>query len=172
MVTAFGIVFLGAVLYRTVRDRRERLALTAFGLYIVEATLLAVQQIFHLALLHTGARYTETGRPTTLESMGQVIARTAGSVGSLHMVAFCIGAAIFYYLLYAERAVPRPFSIWGLLALIPCLFVTLRALFDRELPTALYAPYVPFEFVIGLWIPICGVSRAPSGGDERPDLGA
>jgi hypothetical protein len=42
--------------------------------------------------------------------------------------------------------------------MFPLLIGTVAAIFGYELPFIIYLPYVPFEFVIGVWILIKGVS--------------
>jgi hypothetical protein len=75
---------------------------------------------------------------------------------TLHMLAFCLGAILFYYLLYRSVVVPRWLSLWGLITMFPLLVGTLSAVFGYDLPFAIYLPYVPYEFVIGLWILVKG----------------
>ena len=58
-------------------------------------------------------------------------------------------------------AVPRWLSLWGFITVFPLLIGTLAAVFGYELPFAIYLPYVPFEFVIGLWILVKGIREEP-----------
>ena len=52
-ITAVGIIFLGAILFITLRKQNEKIALVALGLYLLEAALLAVSRIpAFLALTH------------------------------------------------------------------------------------------------------------------------
>jgi hypothetical protein len=76
---------------------------------------------------------------------------------ALAMLAFCLGAILFYYLLDKSRIVPRVLSLWGLITVFPCLVGTLSALFGYKLPFFVYLPYAPFEFVIGVWILVKGI---------------
>ena len=78
---------------------------------------------------------------------------------TLHVLAFSLGAFLFYYLLYAARTVPGWLSLWGLITLIPIFVGTLTAIFGYDLPFILFIPYVPFEFVIGIWILVKGVPQ-------------
>ena len=71
---------------------------------------------------------------------------------TLHMLAFCPGAILFYYLLYKSDAVPRALSLWGLITVVPLLVATVLSIFEVEVPFVVALPYVPFEFVIGVWI--------------------
>ena len=157
MLTALGVIFLGAVLFVTLRKQNEPLALTALGFYILEGALLACSRIEAFSLLHFSQEYAvEASAP--MQMMAQIASESMDFVGSsLSMLAFCAGAIIFYSLLDRSRVVPRWLSLWGLIAVFPCLVGTLAAIFGFQLPFAIYLPYVPFEFVIGIWILVKGV---------------
>jgi predicted RND superfamily exporter protein len=47
---------------------------------------------------------------------------------TLHMLAFCLGAILFYTLLDKARIVPRWLSLWGLITVFPLLIGTLAAI--------------------------------------------
>ncbi|MEJ2013868.1 MAG: hypothetical protein P8X64_16800 [Anaerolineales bacterium] len=47
--------------------------------------------------------------------------------------------------------------------LLPLVIGTLTAIFSYELPFVLFVPYVPFEFVISIWILMKGVLRELAG---------
>lgn len=57
MLTAVGVIFLGTVLFATLRKQNERIALTALGFYILEAALLAVSRMESFALLSFSEAY-------------------------------------------------------------------------------------------------------------------
>ena len=157
MLTALGVIFLGAMLFITLRKQNEKLALTALGFYILEAALLATSRLATFALLRFGQEFAATGQ-AVLPLLGQVAFDAMEFVGgSLHMLAFIPGGVLFYYLLDQARIVPRALSLWGLIAVLPFLIGTPLAIMGYEIPMALYLPYIPFELVIGLWILIKGI---------------
>jgi hypothetical protein len=159
MLTALGVTFLGVVLYLTLRKQNETMALTALGFYILEGTLLAASKIATFSLFLISREYAAAGQPNDLLLMGQVAYEAMDFVGmTLHMLAFCLGAILFYYLLDQARIVPRWLSLWGLITMFPLLIGTMAAIFGYEVPFILYLPYVPFEFVIGIWILVKGVN--------------
>ncbi len=161
MLTAFGIIFLGAALFATLRKQNELVAMLALGLYIVEAALLAASKMPAFALLRTSQEYAATGQTAVLQTMGSLALESMNFVGStLHMLTFCLGALLFYALLYQSRLIPRGLSLWGLITVFPCLIATLLALFGYQLPFWVYLPYVPFEFVVGIWILVKGIPKA------------
>ena len=158
MLTALGIVFLGAILYLVLRKQNEKVALTALGFYWLEVALLAVSRMNAFSLLSISQEYAASTQSAELLFLGQVVYDSMDFAGNtLHMLAFCLGGILFYYLLYKSGVVPRWMSLWGLIAIFPMLFGTLTQMFGYTTPFVFYLPYVPFEFVIGLWILIKGV---------------
>lgn len=158
MLTALGVIFLGVILLITLRKQNEKIALTALGFYILEGALLAASRIGMFSLLPLSQEYAGNGQPGSLLVFGNVALEAADFVGDgLHVLAFCLGAILFYVLLYKSRAVPRWLSLWGLITVIPVLAGTLTAIFDVHLPFIFFLPYFPFEFVIGLWILVKGI---------------
>jgi hypothetical protein len=79
------------------------------------------------------------------------------------MLVFCPGGILFYYLLYKSGIVPHALSLWGLITVIPMLIGTVSQIFGYTLPFFLYAPYVPFEFAIGVWILVKGIKEGQEG---------
>jgi hypothetical protein len=157
MLTALGVIFLGAILFITLRKQNEKIALTALGFYILEGALLAASRMETFQLLRLSQEYAATTNSALL-SMGQVAYESMDFAGmTLHMLAFCLGGIPFYFLLDQSRIVPRALSLWGLITVFPCLIGTLLAIFGYEQGFFLYAPYVPFELVIAIWILIKGV---------------
>jgi len=93
-----------------------------------------------------------------LLTFGNIALESADFVGdTLHVLAFCLGAILFYVLLYQSKVVPRWLSLWGLITVIPVLAGTLTAIFDVPLPFIFFLPYFPFELVIAIWILIKGI---------------
>jgi len=158
MLTALGVIFLGAMLFLTLRKQNEKMALVGLAFYILEGALLGASLMGTFSLLHLSQEYAIAGGPEILLTLGSIALEAADFVGfTLHMLAFCSGGILFYYLLYKSSLVPRWLSLWGLITIFPLLVGTLAAIFNYELPFIIAVPYVPFEFVIGIWILVKGV---------------
>ncbi len=169
MLTALGIIFLGGMLFVTLRKQNEKLALTALGFYVLEAAVLAASRADAFSLLRFSREYAASGASADWLALGSLAFDSMDFIGStLHMLIFCPGGMLFYYLLYRSGAVPRALSLWGLIAVFPCLIGTLAAMFGYEVPFALYVPYVPFELVIGVWILVKGIKETS---ETRVSLG-
>jgi len=158
MLTALGIIFLGAILFVSLRKHNEQIALVALGFYILEVALLAVSRISAFALIGISQEYATAGTSAYLLTMGKLAFESMDFVGStLHMLAFCCGGILFYYLLDKSRIVPRGLSLCGLITVMPCLAGTLLTVFGFQVPFLVYLPYAPFELVIAVWILVKGI---------------
>ncbi len=159
LFTAAGVIFLGAVLYSTVRRQHEALALTAFGLYVLEGVLLAVKMLVLFALLVQSQRFIAAGSPASFEPAANLLHEVMAYSSKMLNFAFCLGGTIFYALLLKARTVAWPLSLWGLLGAQGVFAGVLFGLFGFKAPIFLYIPYIPFELVIGLWILVKGVNK-------------
>jgi hypothetical protein len=158
MFTALGVAFLGAILYLTLRKQNEKVALTALGFYWLEVALLAVSKMDAFSLMGLSQGFVASAQSAELLRMGQITYESMDFVGNtLHMLVFCFGGILFYYLLYKSGIVPVWMSLWGLVAILPMLVGTFTQMFGYTIPFAFYLPYVPFELVIGIWLLIKGV---------------
>jgi hypothetical protein len=156
-ITAAGIVFLGAILFITLRKQNEKTALVALGFYILEAALLAASRMQGFSLLRISQEYVTRGQPAYLQTLGNLAFESMKDGYTLLMLPCCLGLIAFYSLLYKSGIIPRVLSLWGLIATFPMLVGTLTQIFGYTIPFAFYLPYVPFEFFVGVWILIKGV---------------
>jgi len=160
VITAAGVIFLGAILFVTLRRRNEKAALVGFGFYILEGALLAASMVATFFLLRTGQEFVAAGAPAYLQTIGNLAYEAMSFGGTLAELPFCLGAILFYYLFYKSGSIPRALSLWGLAGVPFVLAGTLLAVFGCGVSFYVYLPYVPFEFVIGVWILVKGLSDA------------
>ena len=155
MFTALGIAFLGVMLFTFLRKYGERIAMVALGFYLVEAAILAVSNLEVLSLLHISQAYVTADQPEYLFTMGKLAIESTDYAYTLHTLPFAFGAVQFYYLLYFKSKsdiVPRAISLWGFVTILPFLVGVPLTMLGYEFPFYFYLPYIPFEFVIGVWI--------------------
>lgn len=179
LLTSVGIIAMASLLYVVLKDQNRALALVALGLWMSEAIFLAIKTLALYALLevshgHSGA---ETPATSSDQSLGSLALNVSQHAGDIDMLFFCLGALLWYAMLLQSKIVPRLLSLWGLLAVPLVLVATLMLIWDRsnDPAIALYAPYVPYELTLGLWLLIKGAAvsapQGSAGGDaatERP----
>ena len=160
MIVALEIVFLGAVLFIVLKKINEIIVLVALGFFVISAALLALSRMEAFSLLHISQEYIVARQPDYLQMLGNLSVESMDFAGSvLHTLVFSIGAILFYYLFYKSRAVPRILSLWGLITVPLVLIGALSKVLGYEVPFFVYLVllYVPFEFVIGIWILAKGI---------------
>ena len=147
-------------LYPVIRTYDRSLALGSVAARTVEGMLLLVATISLLALLSLSQDSSAAGAATAVSS--QVVGDTLLAVrdwvfGFLGLIAFSLGALMYYSLLYRSRLVPRWLSGWGLIGAGLCLAGTVYAGFVQELGlttvnTVLNVPIGLQEMVLAIWL--------------------
>ena len=154
LLTAAGIVALTTLLFASLSEIDRPRALVAQGLWITEAGLLAVAGLGLYALAALGAQVSAGSATASLSGAATVAFSLYQYAFTAHMLFFCLGAPLWYSLLYRSSLVPHWLAGWGLIASLPLLVSTLLTLWDRSLGLGIIAglPYAPFELFIGVWL--------------------
>ncbi|WP_040950611.1 DUF4386 domain-containing protein [Gorillibacterium massiliense] len=158
IVTAAGIIFLGAILFAVVGSQNKGMALTALGLYIFEAGILVASKCVVFGLLKISQDYAATG-DKAIERLARLALEAEHFMYTLHMLPFGLGAILFYFLLNKSNLIPKWLSLWGLIAVPFVLVGAVWTISDAHVPPAILVlalPYVPFEFFAGLFILVRG----------------
>ena len=166
LLTSAGIIVMTSLLYVVLRDQNRAVALVALGLWMAEAVMLAVKTLGLYALVALSAGHVDAGSPadSSYETLGSLSLGVSQHAGDIGMLFFCLGALLWYPMLFQSRIGPRLLSLWGLVAVPLVMVATVLLVWDQSLDPsfALYALYVPFELVLGLWLLIEGATVAPT----------
>jgi len=176
LLTSVGIIVMTSLLYVVLRDQNRAVALVAFGLWMAEAVMLAVKALGLYALLAVSQGYVDAGTTATPQSepLGTLALGISQHAADIAMLFLCLGALLWYSLLFQSRIVPRLLSLWGLVAVPLVLVATVLLVWDHSLDPgfALFALYVPFELVLGVWLLVKGATVLPTHLDAAsvPDV--
>jgi hypothetical protein len=154
LLTAAGIAALTALLFETLGELDRPRARVAQAFWFVEIGLLAVSGLGLYALAAIGAQVATGGSAAALAGAAAVAFNLYQTAFTAHMLFFCLGAPLWYSLLYRSGIVPRWLAGWGLIASLPLLPSMLLTLWDRSLSLGILPglPYAPFELVVGTWL--------------------
>jgi hypothetical protein len=153
LLTALAIFWLAAGFYTITKIENRILALTAFAAFIFEAVSLGISKILLYGVYFNGVGSFGS------ESLGTSLLLLSDLSYNLHMLGFCSGGILFYFLLAKSSIIPRILAIWGCASLFPLLIGTILKFFQIEIPIIFYVPYIPFEFVTGIWIMVKGINQ-------------
>lgn len=162
LINCLAIILLAVMFYIVFKNEYKIIALVALGCFIAEAITLAVSKIGAYSLIPLSQEFVTVGAPESsyYQTLGDFLYYGVDRRGyDIHMLFFCLGAILWYYLLYISNAVPQALSLWGLVAVCLLTIPVLLELYDRDfLPAAgiLALPYLPFELVLGIWLIVKG----------------
>jgi pheromone shutdown protein TraB len=123
----------------------------------MEALLYIVAVVSALSLLGVAQRFlgADAAHRASLQAVGDSLLDVRDQANLAAVMAFSVGALMYYYLLYHSQLVPRWLSGWGILAIILTLVACLLALFGHH-PVTNYVPLVlPIavqEIVLAVWL--------------------
>jgi hypothetical protein len=161
LVNSLGIVVLAVLFYIVFSKQYSIIALVALGCFLAEAITLAVSKIGAYALIPLSQEFVEAGapEPSYLQTLGDFLYYGVDRRGyDIHMLFFCIGGILWYYLFYISRYVPRALSVWGLAAVCLLTIPVLSVLYNRDFTRVMVMglPYAPYELVLGVWLIVKG----------------
>ena len=164
LVTALGAAGIAISLYPVLKERHPGLALGAVGFRVIEGVFYGIAGLGLVALLGLGR-----GAPSGDISSVPLISNSVGDVRDASyfvfgVVAFGIGAALYYSAFYLTRIVPRWLTVWGFGGLILIVATALVTLFDGapySISGSLQILAIPIalqEIVLALWLIFRGFS--------------
>jgi hypothetical protein len=160
LVAAFASASIAISLYPVLRKPHESLALGAVGFRLVEGVFYIAGMMCLLTLLTLSREFVKAGAPASsyFQTLGAVLLagyHWVGNVGSL--LAFGLGALMYYYIFFRTRLVPRWLSGWGLVGAALIMVAGALVLFGLIGPLSapqvvLALPIAVQEMVFAVWL--------------------
>jgi hypothetical protein len=163
LITAFACAGIAIGLYPVLKKHHEALALGSVGLRVMEGMLYIVGVVGLLSLLTLSQEYVKAGasNASLFQVSGTILLAIKTWAGQLSVIAFTMGALMYYYVFYQSKLVPRWLSGWGLLAAALSLAAALLTIFDLLVPFStvfilLQLPIGLQEMVLAVWLIVKG----------------
>jgi hypothetical protein len=167
-----GVLLLVWALYVLLRPVNRQLALLAGMLRLAELAIHYVATVFSLVglTLLGGADYLTAFEPAQLQALARVAIGAQGTGINLGFVLLGLGSAIFAWLFYRSRYVPRLLAAWGILASLLLSTYALAVIVDPAASSIGPVSMIPmfiYEVALGGWLLVKGVDiRAAPPGDS------
>ncbi len=119
VVAAFASPAIALWLYPVLRERSKGgLALGSVGFRLIEGALYAVSVVVLLSLLTLSQEFVKAGASasSSFDTAGTVLKAARDWASLVGILAFYLGAFMYYYIFYKSRLVPRWLSVWGIVA--------------------------------------------------------
>ncbi len=159
LVMGLSLAFVPVVLFSVLRRVHEVLAV---GYLVVRGAvetacyvILAIGWLLLVPLGEAMAAAPGTASPAGVRVGGLVI--DADATNAVLTLVFCLGAGLFYVLLYRSRIVPRWISVWGLVAIPIYVAADLLAMYgvfaaNGTGQVLMFMPMAVQEMVLAVWM--------------------
>jgi Domain of unknown function (DUF4386) len=169
IIAAFASAGIALSLYPVVRKHGEALALGSVGFRLLEGGLYLVAAVGTLLLLQAGRDATAGSPiPSYLRTSGALLQTLRNQAGLIAVLAFYVGASMYYYVFYRARLIPWWLSGCGLagtaLGAVAGLLVLFRVTGYMSAPqVALNLPTAVNEIVLAFWLLVRGFDSSTAG---------
>jgi hypothetical protein len=123
--------------------------------------------ISQLLLIPLSQEFVKAGAPDTsyFQTLGVLLRQAHDSMDPILAIVFCLGALMFYSLLYQSKLIPRWLSGWGLIAAVLWLIAGLLALFGlidpmSSIRNVFALPIGVQEMVMAIWLIVKGFNSS------------
>jgi Domain of unknown function (DUF4386) len=164
-LAAAGSAGIAIALYPVLKRYDEGLALRAVGFRLIEAVFYIVGALCLLSLLTVSQQFVSAGDQSAsyFQNVAHLLLTTRDSAGFVFaVIAFCLGALMYYAVFYRSKLIPRWLSVWGLIAIVLLLSAVFITLFDGEPYSIsgkliwLALPIALQEMVLAVWLLVRG----------------
>jgi Domain of unknown function (DUF4386) len=164
-VAAGASVGIAISLYPVLKQWGVGMALGSVVFRTLEAGMYAVGAVSLLSLLPLARQFTSAGATERagLAAVGEVLVGVREAAAVAGVLAFIVGALLYYWLLYRSNLIPRWLSGWGIAALLLMIAACVLALFEQRPVTSYVVLVVPIgvqEMVLALWLIAKGFNSA------------
>jgi hypothetical protein len=165
LVAAGASVGIAIALYPVLKQWGAAIALGSVVFRTLEATMYAIGAVSLVALMPLGRQFAGAAvtERVSLTALSEVLLGVRDAAVVAGVLAFCVGALLYSWLLYRSNLVPRWLSGWGIAALFLMMAACLLALFNQNPVTSyviLAAPIGVQEMVLAVWLIVRGFSSA------------
>jgi hypothetical protein len=163
-IAALASASIAISLYPVLKKYNQGLALAAVGFRLIEGVFNVVRVMGLLLLLTLSQEFVKAGAPDSsyFQTSGALIVAGRDWVGNVGLLlAFSLGALMYYYIFYQTRLVPRWLSGWGLVGATLCMVAGILVMFRviGPMSTAQIVLAVPIglqEMVLAVWLIVKG----------------
>ena len=167
-----SVVAIPIMMFPILKMHNESLALMYVGAKIFEGFFDIVIAFSRSLLLTLSREFVNAVAPVVsyFQTSGAILHAVHDWSSVLENFPYCIGALIFYYLLYRSKLIPRWLSWWGLLGATLFLVSVPFRMFGLIPPSAVFLaiPIILNEMVLAVWLIVKGFNTSEINSPSTP----
>ncbi|HZO79117.1 MAG TPA: DUF4386 domain-containing protein [Solirubrobacteraceae bacterium] len=177
-IAAGSCAGIAIALFPVLRKWSVGLAVGSVVFRSIEAAMYSVAAGALLTVLAVSNEFTSSGlvNRASYQILGDAILAVRQQTTLAGVMAFTVGAILYYYVFYRSQLIPRWLSGWGIVGIVLLMGASMLALFNH-VPmtnyTVLALPIAVQEMVLALWLIFKGFSSPasqPAEAAERPGV--
>ena len=168
LINGISILGIAVFMYPVLCGRHPALAMGYVGNRIVETVMQVIGSVMTLALLTLDQRFLQAGvlDLSAFQALGGSLIAVRDQTLAVLGIFFCLGALLFYTMLYQSRLIPRWISAWGFVAAVLVGSSILLGFFHISTGMLLALPIILNEILMGIWLIVRGFE--PSAAASEP----
>jgi len=168
LATYTAVLIATWALYVLLRSVNRNLAMLAVLFRLMELAIHFNATVDSLGVLRllSGAPYLKSIDAGQLHSMAQLALSVQGEAVNMGFILLGLGSAVFAFLLFKSRFIPRLLSAWGVFASLLIAVYALSAIVFPKAGALQVLPMLPmgiYEVSLGFWLLLKGAKIEPSG---------
>jgi hypothetical protein len=165
LIAAFTSVGIAISLYPVLAKWNTGVALGSVVFRTIEAVMYIAAIVSLLSLLTLSQHIANAGAAdlASLQAIGDSLRSVRDHATLAGVIAFSLGAFMYYYLFFQSRLIPRWLASWGIIASVLMLAACLLALFSDSPVTGytlLILPIAVQEMVLAVWLIVKGFNSS------------
>ncbi|MFI5286962.1 MAG: DUF4386 domain-containing protein [Candidatus Dormibacteria bacterium] len=160
-------------LYPVLEKHNRALALGAVAFRTIEAAMYVVGVVGLLALLTLSQEYVTAApaRASVLQTIAALTPAARNWTSLMAVLAFGLGASLYYCVFYQSRLIPRWLSVWGLVGAALAIVASVLVLFGvigylSTVQVVVSLPIAVQEMVLAVWLIARGFSMSAAPGES------
>jgi hypothetical protein len=165
LIAAFTSVGIAISLYSVLKKWNTGVALGSVVFRTIEAVMYIAAVVSLLSLVTVSRQFANAGTAdlASFQAIGDSLRSVREHATLVAVIAFSLGAFMYYYLFFQSRLIPRWLSGWGIAASVLMLAACLLALFSDSPVTGytlLILPIAVQEMVLAVWLIVKGFNSS------------
>ena len=163
LLSAFASASIAIWLYPLLKKHHQAFALGSVGFRVMEGMLYIIGVVGLLSILTLSQEYVKAGasNASLFQISGTLLLAIKTWAGQLGVIAFTLGALMYYYVFYQSKLIPRWLSGWGLIGAALSLAAALLTIFGQIIPLStvfmiLHLTILVQEMVLAVWLIVKG----------------
>jgi hypothetical protein len=162
IVASFLMIGIAILVYPLMKAYNQRLALWYVAIYVAYLALIFISDIYRLSLINMSIDLTTKEVPGNLQSLGLSLWDSYVQAHFFTLILSSLASGFFYYLLFAQKLVPRFLALWGVIAQVIVFTVTWIQIYGQNVDFGFYIQNGVFILVILTWLLVKGLKDSPA----------